>query len=893
MTSPRNPSQPLLATGSVASEVSHLFRTKRVSEIRAYEQQIRQEAHEKSDSLRDLLGTRYKDLLKAADEMSIIHEASVKKVRDALRNMAKEAAQMRDVFQRQASEHTPDASKDLDRRRDVHQICEKLKHIVDSPEVLYACLEEGQIYDAAVRYGLAGRNYKEVKETSGLEGVANRFAERRWKQVSVFRQQILSAAEKRLVTPGLSSEVYAKVMASLILLTSDRDIVSILDGFFAARTTWLDDESEKADGAQKSICAISKILRETISCLADMFWRSSVEKLLKDVDDEAAKQVSKLASDGSLSGACHSWLRGVRSWLDDRCPKILENVASSRALADILRSVDEVFEVDHWKEDCTAVLQQEPGFAFELFKPFISDRAGIVASDCIGRAVDKALSDIEGVWTDLEVDSHAGKLMWSIVSNQSVGFKNEPSEKLGYQEGTRRDDNDVGDMLASSGQVSTVVGLFESSLNEALTDVTALTQRIPSVSSPFDQAVKTCLPRILDLLKNHLDSIPSVINDEAVSKEESCEYQMESALFVARAATALGNAKCVRSAYCFSNHGNAALTEFKHTAYHLSCDGYRTWANRLCIRLRRQLLVDLTSERVLDICTGWSNGGNEHLGSSKASVGAESALRYPTTASTALVNFMLRACTAANRSGGFALPPQAIQYLRDEMIEATADVYKQALSVYEGASDAESSFPGEKHVSLREERSDNAAMQMLFDIQTLQQFLGCSPNSSKSGEKKDLKFLEGTIQASVDPIDLASCRKAMCDAVSSYASRTGVLFGTVTRGSSNRPAYTKRPISTTGLSATANLVSLSRPVPRFTYLPAPMPSSYSVGSGGTAGLNAKAAIGMLRNEATAANGASYRKRESDISVAGYASKVSESVTRLGRGFFESLTRTTE
>ena len=221
-----------MATRNVASEVTHLFRTKRVSEIRAYEKQIRQEAHEKSDSLRDLLGTRYKDLLKAADEISTIHEASTKHVRDALRDMATEAAHLRDVFQRQASQHIPNGDADQDRRRNVHEICEKLKHIVDSPEVLYACLEEEQIYEAAMRYGLAARNYREVKNSSGLEGAANRFAERRWKQVSVFKKQILSAAEKQLVTPGLSSDVYSKVVASLILLADDRDIIAILDGFF-------------------------------------------------------------------------------------------------------------------------------------------------------------------------------------------------------------------------------------------------------------------------------------------------------------------------------------------------------------------------------------------------------------------------------------------------------------------------------------------------------------------------------------------------------------------------------------------------------------------------------------------------------------------------------------
>ena len=162
-------------------------------------------------------------------------------------------------------------------------------------------------------------------------------------------------------------------------------------GSFAARTAWLEDETSRANGPQESIRVVSRLLRETISCAADMFWKSTVENLLKDVDDEAAKDIAKLMKDGSLSGACHAWISGVRSWLNDRCPKILDSAASSRALADILQSIDEVFEGEQWAKDCNSVLQQEPGFAFDLFKPFISDRAGVVASDCIQKAVEKVL----------------------------------------------------------------------------------------------------------------------------------------------------------------------------------------------------------------------------------------------------------------------------------------------------------------------------------------------------------------------------------------------------------------------------------------------------------------------------------------------------------------------
>lgn len=263
----------VLTTGSVASEVSMLFRTKRVSEIRTIEFKIREDAEEKSDALRELLATRYNDLLHAADEIAAIRDYSCNDVRDALQNMAQSASRLREHLLRKGSKDRGGAAQstdDLGRRKQIHVVGAKLKHIVDSPEVLYACLEVGDVYDAAVRYSLASRNYTQLRNTSGLEGDANRFAERRWKQVKVFREQILSAAEKKLVTPRLAPTVYSSVLAAFIILAGqDHDVVANINGMLASRTTWIDDEN-RASGRDESvpsrITRIAAIVGNTGTC---------------------------------------------------------------------------------------------------------------------------------------------------------------------------------------------------------------------------------------------------------------------------------------------------------------------------------------------------------------------------------------------------------------------------------------------------------------------------------------------------------------------------------------------------------------------------------------------------------------------------------------------------
>ena len=92
------PAAPLQTTGSVPSEVSLQFRTKRVSEIRAIDARIRADIDDKADSLRNLLGTRYSDLLLAADRLFAMHAAAETHVRASLAGVAAAATTLRDRF---------------------------------------------------------------------------------------------------------------------------------------------------------------------------------------------------------------------------------------------------------------------------------------------------------------------------------------------------------------------------------------------------------------------------------------------------------------------------------------------------------------------------------------------------------------------------------------------------------------------------------------------------------------------------------------------------------------------------------------------------------------------------------------------------------------------------
>lgn len=911
--------QPILTTGSVPSEVSYLFRTKRVSEIRIFEARIREEADEKSESLRKLLGTRYRDLLQAADEITHMRDAASISVRDALRTVSKTSSTLRDDLNTRAGVELMDNARptsptlsdpDLVRRRAVHAVGSRLKHIVDSPEVLYACLEAGELYEAASRFVLAERNFHALIDAPREEeGVAKNFAQTRWSLVAGFRAQILSAAERRLVTPRMSFSEYARVMAAIVVLTERCDVVSVVESMLATRTGWLGDERKRAGkDAGASLRAVSSVVRESISCIAHLFWRDadSIEKLLRDVDVSCAELVRVGRERGGINAAVVTWTGNVKVWLQEQGDSMLAGATSSRQVADALRAVDDVFEADGWAEDCQAALQQPPEFVFNIFKPFISSRAAAVAEECVQNTVRKVLADVQIAWSDINSTLDVGKTIWSSISSQAVsGGCRVVTGDIDSKLRNINEEEDVCRMLLYNGAVSGIVKKLEDSLTDALADVKALTQRVSSVCGAFDSAVRSRFPCILDDLQRRVESVSC---GEALGAQsltvEAQESGMERALFAARLTTAIGTAECVRLAYRFSNSDgegsgavNSALTAFRKRAEEVSSMGYQAWAKILCTQLGSQFMKDLVGGKRHCFEMGWSNGGEGNVRDGESAVGNDvNLVRFPTTASTGMVDMFLRACKTASRAGGFALPVEAIEGVRKEMSEVCVNAYRTALREYFAQSDGGATESNDKEKASNEKRgnADTAAMQMLFDVQCLQLLLGDGINSGENwgtGEKSELKKLESEVQRWIDPIDLASCRKSLREAVNSYIARTSTLYGPISRRRDGRSAWSGPVRGMSGVSASANLVSLSKPVARLTYLPAPMPSTYSNAGVGTAGLNAKAVVGALRNETASASAAASRKREAvDTSVAGYASKVSESVGRFGRGFFESLTR---
>jgi hypothetical protein len=330
-----------------------------------------------------------------------------------------------------------------------------------------------------------------------------------------------------------------------------------------------------------------------------------------------------------------------------------------------------------------------------------------------------------------------------------------------------------------------------------------------------------------------------------------------------------------------------ALSAFYATAAEASTLAYDAWAARMCIAFEARLRDDLRSVYALEVRSAWDRARRDGGGGGG---GAEDAPPCPTAPSPGTLRLVMASCAAANRAGGLALPPRAIDALAAALRAAVVRVFQDTLEAY-GKRTEEATAAAARDGVPRLERPENVFLQLLFDARFLSGLLlggggGAAATTVGTGGPQ-FAALVVSLRARIDPINLASVSKVLEEAVESYLARSSVLLGTLTRscGAGAAAGGSRRVAAWSSVFASASVAAVASPVARFAYLPAPMPSTYTARSGLTAGLGAQAALDLLRSEAAASE--SNRMRDAESTVVDYASKLSENVGRFGRGFLDS------
>jgi hypothetical protein len=426
---------------SVAAEVGLLFRTKRVGEIRAIEAAVRADAEDRAANLRDLLGTRYRDLLAAADTTAAARDDARDAVRDALAGVARSANALRAAFlagrrgaTAGAAPRAGDLAGDLAARREVCAIGGRLLCLVDSPEVLYACLEGGKVHDAALRFCAAEAAHARLDPA-----VVSPFVRGRWARVDAFRPQILAAARERSADAGAPVEDVAACFIVEVVLAAGAPAAA-LDRLLETRTAWVDAALRAGDGggagaggggqapATAACGTLASAVRDTVVCCERLFFGDAplvvemLGALAGSAATAAAAAVAGMRADGTAAGKVCAWIDAVEAAVLRRGAAVVAGAASARELADAMHCVEGVFAAPDWARGCaSAGLVAARGVA--ILHPVVCERAKRVAGVCVRRAAEAAVADVEAAFDEAAAGSDVGEALWSSVATHAVHWK--------------------------------------------------------------------------------------------------------------------------------------------------------------------------------------------------------------------------------------------------------------------------------------------------------------------------------------------------------------------------------------------------------------------------------------------------------------------------------------
>lgn len=202
---------------SVSAAAEALFETKNVAEIRKIEAQTRREIDDKNQQLRQLVGDSYRDLIEGTDKIIDIST----KCHGILSNILTIQEGFGSLAVSVTGAGGAQEGKDFVRKhQELHAVGARVKFILDTPEVLWGCLDGQQHLEAARRLLRVHEVHAHLQGTCAAD-IAAKFPliSHQWPVVLKFREQILDVSTSTLSSkPSLSSQEAADAVAALALL---------------------------------------------------------------------------------------------------------------------------------------------------------------------------------------------------------------------------------------------------------------------------------------------------------------------------------------------------------------------------------------------------------------------------------------------------------------------------------------------------------------------------------------------------------------------------------------------------------------------------------------------------------------------------------------------------
>lgn len=407
---------------SVSAAAEALFETKNVAEIRKIEAQTRREIDDKNQQLRQLVGDSYRDLIEGTDKIIDIST----KCHGILSNILTIQEGFGSLAVSVTGAGGAQEGKDFVRKhQELHAVGARVKFILDTPEVLWGCLDGQQHLEAARRLLRVHEVHAHLQGACAAD-IAAKFPliSHQWPVVLKFREQILDVSTSTLSSkPSLSSQEAADAVAALALLQG-LSSAAALQQLLGCRKQWVQQRLQQALSAaaaaqQEPGAVLAELAQQVQSCIAqvgELFTASapsmpgSSSSLLQQVLQEDEADASELyfgsmdtAGEGSNSPeavawrqkssaacqqltplqrsqveqACSAWLADVAAACSEHGLQLLQCCSSAHSLLDAEQAVQ--LAIAEWSPAQTADAAAAAGDAAALDVQATSDQASTAA----------------------------------------------------------------------------------------------------------------------------------------------------------------------------------------------------------------------------------------------------------------------------------------------------------------------------------------------------------------------------------------------------------------------------------------------------------------------------------------------------------------------------------
>ncbi|XP_058770104.1 conserved oligomeric Golgi complex subunit 1-like [Vicia villosa] len=403
-------------------DAESLFRSKPIAEIRNTESATRKQIDDKKEELRQLVGNRYRDLIDSAD--SIVNmksscnaiSANITAVHDHIRSLSQSQSQSQTKLHSQSRAWT-------------YGIACRVKYLVDTPENIWGCLDEGMFLEAASRYSRAKHVHQRLYNDSDehKNKILSNFPllQHQWQIVESFRAQISQRSRDRLLDRGLPIDAYADALAAVAVIDEFQP-EKVLDLFLESRKSWISQVLGNAGAGDDSslvvsvLCDVLGIIQVSVGQVGELFLQvlndmplfykvilgsppasqlfggipnpDEEVKLWKSFRDKL-ESVMVMLDKRYIADTCFAWLKECVNKISGR--NLIDAIGSGQELASAEKSIRETMESKQVLQGSLEWLKSVFGSEIEL--PW-------------SRIRELVLEDDSDLWDEIFEDAFLGRM---------------------------------------------------------------------------------------------------------------------------------------------------------------------------------------------------------------------------------------------------------------------------------------------------------------------------------------------------------------------------------------------------------------------------------------------------------------------------------------------------